>query len=87
MKEGNDTLEKYLAGDMKDINGWKIGSVFGDSAFYNGDWLMRAACANGGIYGGQGEGSELAAGIRRPDLPRHAPLLAADGSAFHPSRR
>ncbi|MEE4135219.1 MAG: DUF1214 domain-containing protein, partial [Desulforhopalus sp.] len=24
---------------------------FGDSAFYNGDWLKRAAAAKGGIYG------------------------------------
>jgi hypothetical protein len=32
-------------------NGWKVGSLFGDSAFYNGDWLKRAAAAKGGIYG------------------------------------
>ncbi len=36
---------------MKDINGWKVGSLFGDRAFYNGDWLKRAAAAKGGIYG------------------------------------
>jgi len=36
---------------MKDINGWKVGSVFGDAAFYQGNWLMRAAAAKGGIYG------------------------------------
>jgi hypothetical protein len=36
---------------MKDINGWKVGSVFGDRAFYKGNWLMRAAAAKGGIYG------------------------------------
>jgi hypothetical protein len=36
---------------MKEINGWKVGSLFGDSAFYKGDWLMRAAAAKGGIYG------------------------------------
>jgi len=32
------------------INGWKVGSIFGDRAFYNGDWLKRAAAAKGGIY-------------------------------------
>jgi hypothetical protein len=32
-------------------NGWGIGSFFGDRTFYNGDWLMRAAAAKGGIYG------------------------------------
>ena len=51
MKEGDDKVDKYLATGMKNINGWKIGSVFGDRAFYNGDWLMRAAAAKGGIYG------------------------------------
>src|SRR6266568_8152650 len=33
------------------INGWKVGSFFGDRAFFNGDWLKRAAAAKGGIYG------------------------------------
>ncbi len=51
MKEGDDKVDKYLATGMKDINGWKVGSLFGDRAFYNGDWLMRAAAAKGGIYG------------------------------------
>ena len=35
----------------KDVNGWKIGSFFGDRAFFNGDWLLRAAGAKAGIYG------------------------------------
>ena len=51
MKEGDDKVDKYLASGMKDVNGWKVGSVFGDRAFYNGDWLKRAAAAKGGIYG------------------------------------
>jgi len=51
MKEGDAKVDRYLATGMKDINGWKIGSVFGDRAFYNGDWLKRAAAAKGGIYG------------------------------------
>jgi len=51
MKEGDDKVEKYLNTGMKDINGWKIGALFGNRDFYNGDWLMRAAGATGGIYG------------------------------------
>ena len=51
MKEGDDKVDKYLATGMKDMNGWKIGSLFGDRAFYNSDWLKRAAAAKGGIYG------------------------------------
>jgi hypothetical protein len=51
MKEGDDKVDKFLASGMKDVNGWKVGSLFGDSAFYKGNWLMRAAAAKGGIYG------------------------------------
>jgi hypothetical protein len=51
MKEGDDKVTKYLDSGMKDINGWKVGAIFGDSAFYSVDWLKRAAAAKGGIYG------------------------------------
>jgi hypothetical protein len=51
MKEGDDRVEKFLNSGVKDINGWKVGAVFGDRAFFNGDWLKRAAAAKGGIYG------------------------------------
>jgi hypothetical protein len=54
MKEGDDKVTKYLDSGMKNINGWKVGALFGDSAFYNGDWLKRAAAAKGGIYGNDG---------------------------------
>ena len=51
MKEGESKVTKYLESGMKIINGWKVGSLFGDAAFYSGDWLKRAAAAQGGIYG------------------------------------
>jgi hypothetical protein len=51
MKEGETKIEKYLNAGMKNINGWKVGSLFGDAEFYKGDWLKRAAAAKGGIYG------------------------------------
>lgn len=51
MKQGNNKVDKWLASGNKDINGWNIGSFFGDEAFYNGDWLMRAGAAKGGLYG------------------------------------
>jgi hypothetical protein len=54
MKEADNQVDKYLATGMKDINGWKVGSLFGDRTFYNGDWLKRAAAAKGGIYGNDG---------------------------------
>jgi hypothetical protein len=51
MKEGDEKVEKYLASGSENINGWKVGSLFGDRLFYSGDWLKRAAAAKGGIYG------------------------------------
>jgi hypothetical protein len=51
MKDGEDKVEKYLAGGFKIVNGWEIGSMFGDRLFYSADWLKRAAAAKGGIYG------------------------------------
>jgi hypothetical protein len=51
MKDGETSVEKYLVTGQKNINGWKVGSLFGDRVFFNGDWLKRAAAAKGGIYG------------------------------------
>ncbi len=51
MKGGDEKVEKYLVAGQKDINGWKVGSLFGDRDFYHGDWIKRAAAAKGGIYG------------------------------------
>jgi hypothetical protein len=51
MKDGNDKVDQVLAGGLKEINGWRVAAVFGDRAFYNGNWLLRAAAAKGGIYG------------------------------------
>jgi hypothetical protein len=51
MKEGDDKVSQYLSDGMRNINGWKIGAMFGDRSFYQGNWLMRAAAAKGGIYG------------------------------------
>jgi hypothetical protein len=51
MKAGDDKVTKFLANGVKNVNGWNIGAFFGDSAFYNGDWLKRAGAAKGGIYG------------------------------------
>jgi hypothetical protein len=51
VKAGDDAVDKFLAGGMKNVNGWSVGSFFGDSVFYNGNWVMRAGAAKGGIYG------------------------------------
>jgi hypothetical protein len=51
MKEGDDKVDQFLASGMKNIHGWNVGAFFGDRAFYNGNWLMRAGAAKGGLYG------------------------------------
>ena len=51
MRDGEKKVDEYMAGGMKDVNGWRVGSAFGDRSFYNGNWLLRAAAAKGGIYG------------------------------------
>ncbi|MBA4016291.1 MAG: cell envelope protein [Pirellula sp.] len=51
MKAGEEKIKQFLDTEMKTINGWKAGNLFGDRAFYNGNWLLRAAAATGGIYG------------------------------------
>ena len=49
MKDAEEKIGQYLDSRQKMINGWKVGSLFGDAVFYNGDWLKRAA--KRGIYG------------------------------------
>lgn len=51
MKEGEKKVEAKDKAIGKEVNGWHVGSVFGDRAFYQGDWLLRAAAAKAGIYG------------------------------------
>jgi hypothetical protein len=51
IKLGYDKIEKQRAEMGNDENGWRVSAAFGDRAFYNGDWLLRAAAALAGIYG------------------------------------
>ncbi|MFA6209640.1 MAG: DUF1254 domain-containing protein [Candidatus Obscuribacterales bacterium] len=51
VKAAEKKLAEYIATGTKPINSWIITSLFGDSAFYHGDWLKRAAAAKSGIYG------------------------------------
>lgn len=51
MKEGEEKVDEKAAALGKNINGWRVGSAFGDREFYHGDWLLRAAAAKAGIYG------------------------------------
>ncbi|MBL9147528.1 MAG: DUF1254 domain-containing protein [Phycisphaerae bacterium] len=51
MQSGEQKVKARAARIGKRINGWQVGSAFGDREFYNGDWLLRAAAAEAGIYG------------------------------------
>ena len=51
MKEGDRKVTERTKSIGKSIDGWSVGSAFGDRAFFNGDWLLRAAAARAGIFG------------------------------------
>jgi hypothetical protein len=51
VKMGIEAIERKRAGIGRDVNGWRVGSAFGNRAFYKGDWALRAAAALAGIYG------------------------------------
>jgi len=75
MKDGEKKVEAAAARTGKDINGWRIGGLAGgDRAFFNGDWLLRAAVAKAGIYAN--DPAEAVYPMTRSDVAR-APL---DGS-------
>ena len=46
-----EAIEKQRDEIGKAIGGWRVGSAFGDRAFYHGNYLLRAAAALAGIFG------------------------------------
>ncbi|MGO4999547.1 DUF1254 domain-containing protein [Oceanisphaera sp. W20_SRM_FM3] len=55
MKAGDDKVNQFVSSGATDVNSWQVGSLWGDRAFYNGDWLKRAGGAKAGIYGNDAE--------------------------------
>ena len=51
MKQGERKIDEAVDKAGASANGWRLSSLFGDAAFFNGDWLKRAAGAKAGIYG------------------------------------
>lgn len=51
LKQGQNRIKAAVAKAGTVVEGWNISGLFGDSAHFNGDWLARAAAADGGIYG------------------------------------
>ena len=52
---GAAKVGEAAAGIGTTVNGWQIGSAAGSRAFYDGNWLLRAAGARAGIYGNDRE--------------------------------
>ncbi|HET9063309.1 MAG TPA: DUF1214 domain-containing protein, partial [Candidatus Binatia bacterium] len=51
VKAGFDRVKKRQQKIGNGVNNWRVGSAFGDRAFYGGDYELRAAAALAGIYG------------------------------------
>ena len=51
VKAGYDSIAKRRGEIGTEVNGWRVGSAFGDRAFFHGDYQLRAAAALAGIYG------------------------------------
>jgi hypothetical protein len=55
VKAGMAKVQERMGSIGKRINGWQVGSAFGNRDFYKGDWLLRAAAAQAGIFGNNAE--------------------------------
>jgi hypothetical protein len=55
MKEGEKKVVAKKDAVGVSENGWNVAAVFGDRAFFAGDWLLRAAAAKAGIFGNDAE--------------------------------
>ena len=55
LKQGQSQVEHAVAKAGAIVNGWNVSGLPGDAAHFNGDWLMRAAAAQAGIYGNSAE--------------------------------
>ncbi|MBX9760925.1 MAG: DUF1254 domain-containing protein [Beijerinckiaceae bacterium] len=51
LEEGKRKVDEATTKIGAEINGWRVGSVFGNANFFHGDWLLRATAAQMGIYG------------------------------------
>jgi hypothetical protein len=89
MKEGQRKVDDTVASAGKNINGWRISGLPGDSAHYNGNWLNRAAAAQAGIYGNDPE--EATYPFTRTDSDsqpldgsKHNYTLTFEAVSYHP---
>jgi len=89
MKAGEEKVDKYISSGATNVNGWQVGDYFGDRAFYNGDWLKRAAAAKAGIYGNDSieamyPQTRVTAGGERVDASKHNYTLTFAAGQYPP---
>ena len=75
MKEGDDKVDKYLASGVKNINGWKVGSLLRRPRLLQRRLAAARRRRKGGIYGN--DAVEATYPMTRDDWPTARPL---DGS-------
>lgn len=51
IRAGDRKIDRAIASSNVILNGWRIAAYFGDSAFYGGNWLLRAAAVKEDFYG------------------------------------
>jgi hypothetical protein len=67
VKHGFEKIEARADAIGEDRNGWRVGAAFGNRAFYNGDFLLRAAAAKAGIFGNDAEEALYPLGVAASD--------------------
>ncbi|SFJ24093.1 DUF1254 domain-containing protein [Planctomicrobium piriforme] len=72
IRQGLAKIKESIVTFGKDENGWRVGSPFGDRAFFHGDWLKRAGSAMAGIYGNNA-------------VEALYPILSLDSAGQHPN--
>jgi hypothetical protein len=55
LKQGQKKIAVAVAKAGTVIEGWNVSGLFGNYSHFDGDWLARAAAADGGIYGNSPE--------------------------------
>ena len=51
MQAGQAAIDANFKVVGSNVNNWQVASLFGDSKFYDGDWMLRATGAAMGIFG------------------------------------
>lgn len=51
IRAGERDVKRAIADSTVIVNGWRMAAYFGDSSFYHGNWLLRAAAAETDFFG------------------------------------